>query len=757
VRIRARQLREAQSAAERALSLAPDSAEALYLLGTVAHTQGNPTAALSYYAKALQAQPAHTEALVSRAGLLMDQGRMPDAATDVAQLLRTAPNDPRGAYLKALIAEREGKSAEAKAALNEVTALLDPVPIEFLRYRPQALMLGGLSHYGLNQREKAKPYLEAVQRSYPNGGVSKLLAQIYLSEKSFDRAISALETYLRVQPGDPQAQLLLASVHMAQGRYARATVLMQEALRSQDRPELRTMLGMSLVGGGKFGDAAAQLKTTFDKDPSQVQAGVALATLYMQSGQTAQALAVAESLARQRPGSAGVQNLLGSARARRGDVAGAKAAFEAALKLDATFAAPQVNLARLDGEAKAYDKATARLNAVLSRDEKNVDALMELSRIAERRAQLSEAQRWLEKADDDSAPGNLQAGLALVEFQLRNGNAAAALEASKRLTARAPEAMPVMLVVAQVRLANGDAAAARTVLTRAATLAGTSPTPLLRIAMLQLRAGDLPGAAYSLGKALSEQPDFLPAQALMAEVEMRQGELAQAEQRVRQIVASHPKAGVGYGLQGDLAAMRGQAPVAAEAYRRAHQIEQSSASLLRLHRALSVSDAAAAQRLADQWLKSHPQDVAVRRAVADGHARAGKLEAAKAGYEAMLKVVPDDAEALNNLANVMLLAGDPAALKVAEQAMALQPTVPHIIGTAGWAAFKAGQTDRSLQLLRDARLRDPSNPNTRYFLAAVLASAGRKTEAREELESALRGGATFVSAKDAEQLLSALR
>jgi len=38
----------------------------------------------------------------------------------------------------------------------------------------------------------------------------------------------------------------------------------------------------------------------------------------------------------------------------------------------------------------------------------------------------------------------------------------------------------------------------------------------------------------------------------------------------------------------------------------------------------------------------------------------------------------------------------------------------------------------------------------------VLASTGRNTEAREELEAAMRGGEKFASAKDAEQLLRAL-
>jgi Flp pilus assembly protein TadD len=120
-------------------------------------------------------------------------------------------------------------------------------------------------------------------------------------------------------------------------------------------------------------------------------------------------------------------------------------------------------------------------------------------------------------------------------------------------------------------------------------------------------------------------------------------------------------------------------------------------------------------------------------------------------------VTPEDADSLNNLANVLLLTQEPGALKVAEQAMALSPTAPHILGTVGWAAFKAGQTDRALQLLRDALLRDPANRDTRYFLGAVLASTGRSNEARAELEAALGGDQLFANAKDAKQLLGTLK
>jgi cellulose synthase operon protein C len=757
IRIRARQFKEAVAAVDKALQLAPGSAEATYLQGSVLHVTGNASAALAAYDRALQIQPDHAEALVARAGLLMDLNRGAEALRDVNALRKALPHEPRGAYLKALLSERDGNGTAARAALNDLTGLLDPVPIDFMRYRPQLLMLGGLAHFGLGQREKAKPYLEAVQRSQPNSAVSKLLAQIYLAEKNTDRAIESLDLYLKARPDDAQALTLLASAHMSQGRHARATQIMQDALKRRDAPELRTTLGLSLASSNKAADAIAQFEAVYRKDDSQLQAGSALAMLYLQGRQSNKAAAVADNLVQRQPKNAGFHNLLGMARAQLNQIPAARAAFEQAVKLDQVFVAPQINLARLDSAALAYDAAAARLNAVLKGHEKNLEALMEMGLMAERRGQMAEAQRWLEKASEHSTALELGPSLELVSFHLRSRRADAALEATKRLTAKAPEDLAVLLVTARAQIASANADAARSSLLRATKVANFDPPKQVEIALLQLAINNVPGAAYSLDKALAGQSDFLPALALMTDVEVRQGELIKAEQRARQIAARNPKLAIGATLIGDVALARGQRPAALDAYRRAQALEPSRENLLRLFNALASGDAAAAVQLAEQWLKAHPQDTVVRRALGDQHARSGNYGAARAAYEAQLKSMPDDSEALNNLANVMLLTKDPAAQKTADQALARNPEAPHIIGTAGWAAFKAGRTDRALQLLRDARLRDPANADTRYFLAAVLASAGRHAEAREELETALRGGRFFASAKDADALLRTLK
>lgn len=757
VRVRAGRLPEALAAAEQALKLAPTMAEALYQRGTVAHLQGDLKGALGYYDRAIAARPAHADSRVSRAGLLMDLQRFDDAAPDVAAVRKSSAIDPRGAYLAALLAERAGDKAAARKALNDVTALLDPVPIEFLRYRVQLLMLGGLAHHGLNQYEKALPYLEAAQRQQPASGVSKLLAQVYLRQRNHDRAVEVLDAYLKTNPRDAQAVQLLASAHLAQGRHARAAAVTQEALKKVDDPGLHGALGMSLVGSGKFALAATELETAFKRDPGQFQAGAALASLYLQSGQRQRALTTADTLVKHHPGNPGALNLQGLARAARGDAAGARSAFEAALKAAPDYAAPQVNIARLDIAANNHDAATARLTGVLAKDEKQLDALLELARIAQLRQRPDDAQRWLEKAVGHSGP-KLQPGLALADFHLAHKRPDRAAEAVRALQSKAPDALAVLLTQARVQLAQRDVTGAKATLTRATAGAAYDAAALVQIALLQLQAGNIGGAHFALDKALSEKPGHLNARALMAEVELRQGEVAKAEARARALVASHPELGVGHALLGDVAAARGQRTAAIDAYRKAHALDTSDASMLRLFDALAQVDPAAAARGADDWLAKRPQALALRRAAANAHARSGNLSAARKGYEALLQLAPDDADALNNLANVQVLLGDAkAALASAERALALQPDAAHVIGTAGWAAFHAGQADRALQMLRDARLRDPANADTRYFLGAVLAQRGRASEAREELQGALHGTTVTSYAKDAERLLATLK
>jgi len=757
LRIRLRQFKEANAALEQARRLDPEAAGVQLQSASLLHAQGNLPAALQAYESVVRADPRAVDAQVARAGLLIDLGRQDEAAKAVAALTRDEAVEPRGWYLSALLAQRTGNAQAVRAAYSRITALIDPVPIGVIRYRPQLLMVNGQAHFGLGEPEKALPYFEAFQNAQGGTPVAKILATIYTGQGNAERAIETLEQYLRAAPNDAQAIALLASAYMSKGHSGRAAELMERVLRSRDDADARTAYGLALLGSGQASDALAQLETAYRKNPKQTQAAAALVPLYLRSGRTAKALALAETLCRQQPKNAGFQNLLGMAKAQARDLAGARAAFAQAIKLDAGLQQARIHLARTELAGGAPERAAALFDEVLKAQPDNTDAMLEQAALAERRGRPEETLRWLQKAHDVAGVKDLRASLALVDYELRHDRLPDALAAAKSLAAAAPDSLPVLLALARVQLRGADAAGARASLTAAGRAAPYDAGVHVEIALLQLAAADLSGAAYSLDKALAARPDDLRAQALLTEVEMRRGELDKAQARAQQILRREPRRAIGSSLLGDIALARGDPQRALEMYRHAHQIEPSADTLGRLLRSLAPHDAAGAEALARKWLAGHPDDPASRRQLAELLVRRGDMAAARVEYELLRRQTPGDVGVLNDLANVLLRVGDAQAGPVAEQALTLAPTNVNVIDTAGWIALQSGKTERALQLLRDARLREPGNLVVRYHLASALAKAGRRTEAREELAYVLDSRLAFDDRPGAEALMATLR
>ncbi|MDY0746651.1 PEP-CTERM system TPR-repeat protein PrsT [Paucibacter sp. R3-3] len=757
LRVRAHQFPEAMAAAGQALKLAPDSSNVYYQKASVLHVQGRINEALPLYERSIQLNAGNVEARLARAGILFDLNRDKDLQAELDELQRQVPNDPRCTYLRAQLASRSGNDAVTKAALKRVTELLDPVPVEFIRYRLQILMLNGLAHFDLHEYEKAKGYLELATRQQPGSPLTKLLAQIAISEPNVPRAIELLEDYLKTNAGDGQALLMLATAQMAQGRYAKASQLLQDALQSRDDSKFRTALGISLMRSGKSGTAQAELERAFKADPKQTYAGMALVDIYQRSGQLPRALQVADGLAKADPKNPIILVVQAGARQRAGDFAGARAGYDAALKLDSQNQPALLGLAHVDALTRNFDAADKRLRAALKGNERSVDILFELATLYELWGRSNEALAYLQSAVDASSQTQTRPNFALVAWQLKRGTPAAALDAAKVLLSKLPDDVDALRTYAQAQLAGGDAAGARSTLNNAARRAAYDAPQLERIARSQLDARDIPGAAYSLDKALTGDPNNLPAMALMSTVELLQGDTAKAERRAREVMQQFPKAGVGWGLLADVAMARGQSSVAIDALRHAHDLDRSEASLLRLFNALSLQDGGkAAIDLANGWLKTHAKDIVVQKALGDAYARAGNFSAARRSYEAVIAARPSDVDAMNNLANVLIQQQDAGAVAIAEKALALDPRNPVVVDTAGWAYFKAGNKDRALQLLRDARLRAPENPDLRYRLAVVLAQTGRSAEARDELQAALKNK-NFNGTQDAQALMSTLK
>jgi thioredoxin-like negative regulator of GroEL len=88
----------------------------------------------------------------------------------------------------------------------------------------------------------------------------------------------------------------------------------------------------------------------------------------------------------------------------------------------------------------------------------------------------------------------------------------------------------------------------------------------------------------------------------------------------------------------------------------------------------------------------------------------------------------------------------------AERAVKVAPEDAGARDTLGWLLVQTGARDAGLRHLREARLRDPRNAETRYHLAAALAQAGQNKEAADELKGIFAAPLDFSEAADAEAL-----
>ena len=751
------QLKAADERVARMFDFAGDDARSWNLRASLFHVRGRLREALADYDKALSIDPGHVDARVARASLLVDLKQDDLALKDLDYLAEHAKREPRSAYLRALVAGRRGDQVSAQAALTEVAGLVDSLPAEYANANEQLLMLGALSHHGLNEREKATEYLDTLLRRYPrNIGARKLLTAIYLDESDNARALSTIDPVLKDAPNDPQANLLAGRAHLGYKRYKQANDHLQRAVKYLDKgPEALFALGLSQLGLGETREGIANLEKAAETDPRDLGIGITLASMYMQRGMTDKALARAEALSAALPGSLPVLNLLGSVRAARGDLDGARTAFESALKRNPEFSPAILNLARVEHQAGQSEAAVARLQALLAKHPDDARAMYEMGVIAQREGRLDEAIEWLRKASTKQ-PDQAQPALALAEVQSRAGQTAAALNTAKEVGLRHPDDLSVQSVLGQAYLAAGDPKSARQVFKNMTRNAEFDPEAQIRIGRLLLGAGFPEDAEYNVQKAMTARKDYAPAYAMSIDLALLRGKLGDAREalaQLREVAPAYPDL---LRYEGTVALAGGDNQTALQRFARLYREQPDARSALNL---AAVQQRSGNAKAAEATLRKE-QARAPSRIVLDALARlmeaTGQWPAAGDIYRRLNADGAGDAVMLRRHALVQLKLGDPGALATADKARALAPNDPNTIDTVGWIRLQSGDVEGALALLRDARLRAPANPSIRYHLASALVKSGRTGEAKAELTAALQAQADFPEAGEARSLKATL-
>ena len=111
----------------------------------------------------------------------LDLGRDDATAPDLAYIEENFSEEPRAAYLRSVIAARQGDPEGARDALQQTVAALAPMSAEAFVDNPALQLIQGLAYYGLKQYEAAAPPLRSYIAKEPQDlGARKALGDTLL-------------------------------------------------------------------------------------------------------------------------------------------------------------------------------------------------------------------------------------------------------------------------------------------------------------------------------------------------------------------------------------------------------------------------------------------------------------------------------------------------------------------------------------------------------------------------------------------------
>jgi putative PEP-CTERM system TPR-repeat lipoprotein len=730
---------------DQAVAKDPKNTEAWMIKGSLARSEGKMPEALAAFNQASVIKPDHRTAHIEKALVEINLRKFDEAKADLDAARKLTPNSLQLFYTQGLLDFSKGQNAVALESIQKVLKIApDHLP---------SMLLAGAIELNTGAYGQAEQHLGQYLKAVPdNTYARKLLAQAQL-QTAPSEAIATLAPALKGSSDDPHLMALAGESYLRNQDFGNATNYLEKAAALAPKvAALHTSLGMSRLRQGDQAKGLSELELAASLDTKTPKAGMALVQAEMSMKHYDKALAAAQNLAKQQPENAQVQALLGTVYVAKGDVANARASMEKSLALDPTYLPAAANLAQMDLNAKKPADAEARFTTMLKKDPKNVGAMTALAELASMQGQQEKATTWFEKAANENA-GAVGPGIRLANHYLQTKQVPKALTLARKLQTENQTDPNLLNLLGQAQLASNDSTAAIETYSKLVNVQPKSALAKYRLAVAYAVAKREDDAAAELKKATSLQPDFLPAQLALAELAMRKNRPQEAYAIARGLQKQERTAVPGLLLEADMLQVEKKFDQALALYEKAQAKQPTTRVALALHRLnkMAGKEQKANQGLA-QWIKDHPNDVQALLYSAEQNLGNKQYQPAASQLEAAVKLAPNNAMALNNLAWTYQQLNDPKALETAEKAYSLAGSNPAVLDTLGSILTDKGDGKRAVDLLQKAVNAQPENADMQLHLAQAQVKSGDKASARKTLEKVSAANKGDASAKAKELL-----
>jgi tetratricopeptide (TPR) repeat protein len=537
------------------------------------------------------------------------------------------------------------------------------------------------------------------------------LYRLNLSQRKIPEAEAILKEAVKNNPKDTQLRLTLAQFYYGTNKRPELVALLNDMKADLKAfPDAYLQSGDFYVRVGSFDDAVKQFEEGIQKDSAR-------RTTYLKHEVEAYVRAGKTGLAREKN--------------------------EQILKVDSKDPEARGLKATFLLDKGDVNEAMPELQSVVTARPNNWVARFNLGRAHFARGEYEQARQEFDTAIQ-LRPDYLPARLAQTQVALVSGNNDAALRAADETLRIAPNSIQarVMKAAALQRLKRFDEA--RNLLTVVLDKDPNQEETLLELGVLDLNLKKTKEAADLFHRAYAAQPNNL--RGLLGESRAMLLD-NQPEKSVQLIDAEAQKKPANL----DLARELGNAEVSAGQYDKA--IATYSSLLAKMQDPKLQGDVWV--RIGESYLRKGdiPQSInsleKARQALPGNTALLTNLamlyetqnrhDIARKYYEESIRIDPNNAFALNNLAYLISESnGDlNTALTYAERAKQRLPGHPEVNDTLGWIYLKKNLTDNAVETFRTLVVQAPQNPIYHYHYAMALLQKGDRETAKKECQSAL--------------------
>jgi tetratricopeptide (TPR) repeat protein len=739
-----------------------------------------------------------------------DKGRYKEASIQYRNALKRDPKYGAAHYKLALVSL---KVSDIGGAVSSLRRAVELIPADQTEHWDAVVKL---TEIYLAVARGEKQYMDEVEKSVgellkhdPNSfDGHRLLGDLNYSKATVaykDKKIGEGQAFLdaagaeyrkadALKPAQQGVSMQLARVLAAKGDYTGAETLYRRAM-AQDKTyqNAYTELYRLFLFQNKPGDAEQVLKSAFDKNPKQFGFLTLLAMHYYglqrrdemvnvlnqiksHASDFDQAyLTVGDFYLRMGDGDSAIREYKeGIAKDVKKKTTYQKRVIEVLMRQGKRTEAAEINSQILKENANDNDarglaatflldkgdvaKALAELQAVVTSAPDNPVSRYNLGRAHAARAEYEQARQQFQKAIELN-PNYVLARLALAQLQVARQEFDGALKTAEAILAIDKGNVNARLIESAALMGQKKFGDSRVMLDTMLKASPASPDVLYQLGVVNLAESRFKEAEDAFRRAYQLNP--ANARGLMGIVETNMAQ-NKPEQALKVLQAESDKAPGRLDLllaMADTAVRAGKFDFAVQTYNRIlAQMDKSAKPgdiYLRIgetyRRKGDSNSAIQALQKARETLPNNIFVLSTLALVLDG---ASRKPEAKQFYEASLKLDPDNAIVLNNLAFLLAETGGDLndALTKAQRAKQFKPDISEISDTLGWIYLKKGLSDQAIDAFKQLVAKEPNHATYRFHLGMAYSQKGDRTKAIEQLKEALK----FNPAKDEKDKIQQL-